>query len=96
MKTESKIGIFLCECGGKISNRIDLPQVGAKLDPAVAPLEHGEGVSLRDLGPLLDDLAPGQNGGGHAWSLIRMTPAVNARVRENGAWGLTRHDGMLV
>ncbi len=27
MKTESKIGIFLCECGGKISNRIDLPQV---------------------------------------------------------------------
>jgi heterodisulfide reductase subunit A len=27
MKTESKIGIFLCECGGKISNRIDLAQV---------------------------------------------------------------------
>lgn len=27
MKTESKIGIFLCECGGKISSRIDLPQV---------------------------------------------------------------------
>jgi heterodisulfide reductase subunit A len=27
MKTESKIGIFLCECGGKISDRIDLPQV---------------------------------------------------------------------
>jgi len=31
MKTESKIGIFLCECGGKISNRIDLPQVGELL-----------------------------------------------------------------
>jgi len=28
MKTESKIGIFLCECGGKISSRIDLAQVG--------------------------------------------------------------------
>ena len=27
MKTETKIGIFLCECGGKISNRIDLPEV---------------------------------------------------------------------
>lgn len=27
MDTESKIGIFLCECGGKISSRIDLPQV---------------------------------------------------------------------
>jgi heterodisulfide reductase subunit A len=27
MKTESKTGIFLCECGGKISNRIDLAQV---------------------------------------------------------------------
>jgi coenzyme F420-reducing hydrogenase delta subunit/ferredoxin len=27
MNTEKKIGIFLCECGGKISNRIDLPQV---------------------------------------------------------------------
>jgi len=27
MKNESKIGIFLCECGGKISSRIDLNQV---------------------------------------------------------------------
>ncbi len=27
MNTESKIGIFLCECGGKISSRIDLSQV---------------------------------------------------------------------
>lgn len=27
MKTEGQIGVFLCECGGKISNRIDLPQV---------------------------------------------------------------------
>ncbi len=27
MSTESIIGIFLCECGGKISSRIDLPQV---------------------------------------------------------------------
>ncbi|MEW6386474.1 MAG: hydrogenase iron-sulfur subunit [Thermodesulfobacteriota bacterium] len=27
MKNESKIGIFLCECGGKIGNRIDLPRV---------------------------------------------------------------------
>jgi len=27
MNTENKIGIFLCECGGKISNRIDLPEV---------------------------------------------------------------------
>ena len=27
MKTENQIGIFLCECGGKISNRIDLPKV---------------------------------------------------------------------
>ena len=31
MKNESKIGIFLCECGGKISSRIDLPQVGEQL-----------------------------------------------------------------
>ena len=31
MKTESKIGIFLCECGGKISHRIDLPQVSELL-----------------------------------------------------------------
>src|SRR4030042_1279874 len=31
MKTESKIGIFLCECGGKISHRIDLPQVSERL-----------------------------------------------------------------
>jgi len=31
MKTESRIGIFLCECGGKISNRIDLPQVSELL-----------------------------------------------------------------
>ncbi|MFZ5449922.1 MAG: hydrogenase iron-sulfur subunit [Thermodesulfobacteriota bacterium] len=27
MNTESRTGIFLCECGGKISNRIDLPQL---------------------------------------------------------------------
>jgi coenzyme F420-reducing hydrogenase delta subunit/ferredoxin len=27
MKNEGKIGIFLCECGGKIGNRIDLPRV---------------------------------------------------------------------
>jgi coenzyme F420-reducing hydrogenase delta subunit/ferredoxin len=27
MKTESKIGVFLCECGGKISGRIDLQEV---------------------------------------------------------------------
>jgi heterodisulfide reductase subunit A len=27
MNTASKIGIFLCECGGKISSRIDLPGV---------------------------------------------------------------------
>lgn len=27
MKTEGQIGIFLCECGGKISNRIDLPHL---------------------------------------------------------------------
>ncbi|MDO9530741.1 MAG: hydrogenase iron-sulfur subunit [Deltaproteobacteria bacterium] len=31
MNTESKIGIFLCECGGKISSRIDLPQVCEQL-----------------------------------------------------------------
>ncbi|MBI4642407.1 MAG: hydrogenase iron-sulfur subunit [Deltaproteobacteria bacterium] len=38
MKTESKIGIFLCECGGKISNRIDLPQVSELL--RYEPWEH--------------------------------------------------------
>jgi heterodisulfide reductase subunit A len=27
MKNENKIGVFLCECGGKISNRIELAQV---------------------------------------------------------------------
>jgi heterodisulfide reductase subunit A len=27
MKNEASIGIFLCECGGKISSRIDLPEV---------------------------------------------------------------------
>jgi coenzyme F420-reducing hydrogenase delta subunit/NAD-dependent dihydropyrimidine dehydrogenase PreA subunit len=27
MKNEAKIGVFLCECGGKISSRIDLPAV---------------------------------------------------------------------
>ena len=32
MKTESKIGIFLCECGGKISNRISLPRVSDLLN----------------------------------------------------------------
>ncbi|MFZ5451214.1 MAG: hydrogenase iron-sulfur subunit [Thermodesulfobacteriota bacterium] len=38
MRTESKIGIFLCECGGKISNRIDLPQVTELL--RYEPWEH--------------------------------------------------------
>ncbi|MBM4283788.1 MAG: hydrogenase iron-sulfur subunit [Deltaproteobacteria bacterium] len=27
MKTEVRTGVFLCECGGKISSRVDLPQV---------------------------------------------------------------------
>ncbi len=27
MNNDSRIGVFLCECGGKISSRIDLPQV---------------------------------------------------------------------
>jgi heterodisulfide reductase subunit A-like polyferredoxin len=27
MNEEARIGIFLCECGGKISNRISLPKV---------------------------------------------------------------------
>jgi coenzyme F420-reducing hydrogenase delta subunit/ferredoxin len=31
MKTDSQIGVFLCECGGKISSRIDLPLVGELL-----------------------------------------------------------------
>jgi coenzyme F420-reducing hydrogenase delta subunit/ferredoxin len=31
MSTENKIGIFLCECGGKISNRISLPKVSELL-----------------------------------------------------------------
>jgi heterodisulfide reductase subunit A len=31
MKTEGQIGVFLCECGGKISSRIDLPLVGELL-----------------------------------------------------------------
>ena len=32
MKNENKIGIFLCECGGKISNRIGLPRVSELLN----------------------------------------------------------------
>jgi coenzyme F420-reducing hydrogenase delta subunit/NAD-dependent dihydropyrimidine dehydrogenase PreA subunit len=32
MKEEAKIGIFLCECGGKISNRISLPRVNELLN----------------------------------------------------------------
>ncbi len=31
MKKEGQIGVFLCECGGKISNRIDLSRVRALL-----------------------------------------------------------------
>jgi coenzyme F420-reducing hydrogenase delta subunit/ferredoxin len=31
MDTENKIGVFLCECGGKISNRISLPKVSELL-----------------------------------------------------------------
>lgn len=31
MNADCKTGIFLCECGGKISSRIDLPQVGEQL-----------------------------------------------------------------
>jgi len=27
MKNDANIGVFLCECGGKISSRIDLPKV---------------------------------------------------------------------
>ena len=32
MKEEAKIGIFLCECGGKISNHISLPRVNELLN----------------------------------------------------------------
>jgi heterodisulfide reductase subunit A2 len=32
MNDEDKIGIFLCECGGKISNRISLPKVSELLN----------------------------------------------------------------
>ena len=32
MKNEAKIGVFLCECGGKISNRISLPRVNELLN----------------------------------------------------------------
>jgi heterodisulfide reductase subunit A len=31
MKTEGQIGVFLCECGGKISSRVDLPLVAELL-----------------------------------------------------------------
>ncbi len=31
MNNEAKIGVFLCECGGKISSRIDLPEVSELL-----------------------------------------------------------------
>ena len=31
MKEEAKIGVFLCECGGKISDRINLPRVNELL-----------------------------------------------------------------
>jgi len=32
MKEETKIGVFLCECGGKISSRISLPKVSELLN----------------------------------------------------------------
>lgn len=32
MNDETKIGVFLCECGGKISNRISLPKVSELLN----------------------------------------------------------------
>ncbi len=32
MKEEAKIGVFLCECGGKISDRISLPRVNELLN----------------------------------------------------------------
>jgi heterodisulfide reductase subunit A len=52
MKTENKTGIFLCECGGKISNRIDLARVSDLLQ--YEPWAHLEVYPYPCLAPGLE------------------------------------------
>jgi heterodisulfide reductase subunit A2 len=52
MKNAANAGVFLCECGGKISSRIDLPRVRELIESA--PWQHLDILSYPCLAPGLE------------------------------------------